>query len=88
MTATALLPLRVMVLDVWDQFDLDVEPAATVDEFKHEALARARVPGDPDAYVVKFRGYELLDGTRSLADAGVVPHASLIVLARRRRPVR
>jgi hypothetical protein len=36
---------------------------------------------------VKFRGMELDDGM-SLADAGVVPNAGLIVLTRRRWPVR
>ena len=42
---------------------------------------------DPAGYLVKYRGAELAD-QQSLADAGVVPNAGLIVLARRRRPVR
>ena len=53
------------------------------------AGARAtRVTRDPDGYVLKFRGAELSDETRSLADAGLVPNGALIVLPRRRRPVR
>jgi hypothetical protein len=42
----------------------------------------------PDEYVLKFRGAELLDESRSLADAGLVPNGAVIVLPRRRRPVR
>jgi hypothetical protein len=37
---------------------------------------------------MKFRGAELRDESRSLADAGLVPNGALIVLPRRRRPVR
>jgi hypothetical protein len=37
---------------------------------------------------MKFLGAELLEEDRSLADAGVVPNAALVVLPRRRRPLR
>jgi hypothetical protein len=37
---------------------------------------------------VKYRGAELLDEAGSLAQAGIVPTANLIVMPRRRRPVR
>jgi len=64
-------------------------PATTsVAELKRMALAAARVRRDPDGYVLKFRGFQLLDEARSLADAGIVPNAALIVVARRRRPIR
>ena len=43
---------------------------------------------DPDEYVVKFRGAEMLDESATLRDAGIPPNAALIVLPRRRRPVR
>jgi len=46
------------------------------------------VRGDPGEYLVKFRGAELDDETRSLKEAGIPAHGSLIVLLRRRRPVR
>jgi hypothetical protein len=42
---------------------------------------------NPDGYVVKFRGGEVRDES-TLADAGIVQDANLIVLSRRRRPVR
>jgi hypothetical protein len=42
----------------------------------------------PEEYVVKFRGAEVFDESLSLAESGVVANAALIVMPRRRRPVR
>jgi hypothetical protein len=85
---TAPLPLRVMVQDAWDQVRLELPPATPLAELKRRALEATRVAGDPAAYVVKFRGAELQDESLSLADAGLVPNGALIVLRKRRRPVR
>ncbi len=82
------MPVRVMVHDAWDEVRFDVAPSTTVAEIKWQALAVTRVAGDPSAFMVKYRGAEMLDETRTLAAAGVVPNAPLIVLARQRRPVR
>jgi hypothetical protein len=81
-------PVRVTVLDAWEAVDLAVEPGTPVTELKRRALAAARIRGDPDDYVVKFRGAELGENGPSLAQAGVGPNAALIVLPRRRFPVR
>ena len=85
---TATVPVRVMVSDAWDSVTLDVPPATPLGDVKREALIRTRVRGDPAAYLLKFRGAVLDDETRSLAEAGVPANAPLIVLPRRRRPVR
>jgi hypothetical protein len=85
---TTVLPLRVMVQDAWDEVQLELPSATPVAELKRRALEATRVAGDPAAYVVKFRGAELQDESRSLADAGLVPNGALIVLRKRRRPVR
>jgi hypothetical protein len=85
---TGTVPLRVMVLDAWDAVTLDLPLSTSLGDLKREALARARVRGDPDQYLVKFRGAELDGETRSLQEAGVPANAPLIVLSRRRRPVR
>jgi hypothetical protein len=77
-----------MVQDAWDEVPLDLPSAASVAELKRAALEATRVNRDPDEYVMKFRGFELLDESRSLADAGLVPNGAVIVLPRRRRPVR
>lgn len=85
---TAGLPVRVMVHDVWDEVKLEVPASASVGEVKRLALERARVVSNPDGYLVKHRGAEVRDEARTLRDEGVAPNAPLIVLARRRRPVR
>jgi hypothetical protein len=81
------LPLRVMVHDVWDEVRLSAPSTSSLGELKRRALAVTRVMRDPDGYVVKFRGAEVSDDA-TLAEAGIVPDANLIVLRRRRRPVR
>jgi hypothetical protein len=85
---TAALPIRVMVQDAWDEVRLELPPATLLGEVKRRALEATRVAGDPASYLLKFRGAELQDESRSLAEAGVVPNGALIVLSRRRRPVR
>jgi len=82
--------VRVMVTDVWDQVFLPVEPRTTVAQLKRDALQAAlkRSRIDPDAYVVKFRGAEVLDETTTVGSLGAVPNAPFIVLPARRQPVR
>lgn len=82
------LPLRIMVQDAWDEVSLDLPSTTSLADAKRRALQAAQVRGDPNAYLLKFRGAELRDESRSLAEAGLVPNAALIVLSRRRRPVR
>ncbi len=83
-----LRPVRVMVHDVWDEVQLEVPGSASVGEVKRLALQRARVTRDPDGFLVKHRGAEVRDEARTLAEEGIPPNAPLIVLSRRRRPVR
>jgi hypothetical protein len=85
---TGTLPIRVMVQDAWDEVTLDLPAVTPLAEVKRQALQATRVTGNPDAYLLKFRGAELEDESRSLAEAGLVPNGALIVLRRRRRPVR
>jgi hypothetical protein len=85
---TGTLPVRVMVQDAWDEVLLDLPAVTPLAEVKRQALQATRVTGNPDAYLLKFRGAELEDESRSLAEAGLVPNGALIVLRRRRRPVR
>lgn len=82
--------VRVMVTPVWDQVFLAVDPATTVAHLKRDALQAAlkRLSIDPDAYVVKFRGAEVLDESVTLGSLGAVPNAPFIVLPARRQPVR
>ena len=82
------LRLRVTVQDAWDEIPLDLPPGTSLADLKRLALETTKVTRHPDEYVLKFRGAELLDESRSLADAGLVPNGAVIVLPRRRRPVR
>ena len=85
---TAALPLRVMVEDVWNEVHLQLPSDTAVGEIKRQALLASHVTEDPAGYLLKFRGAELSEESRSAADSGLVPNGALIVLARRRRPVR
>ena len=80
--------VRVMVEDAWDQVTLELPPSTALSEVKRRALALTHTTGAPDDYELKFRGASLSDETRGLSEAGVVTNAQLIVLRRRRRPIR
>lgn len=82
------LPVRVMVQDAWDEVSLNLPSTTPLAELKRRALEATRVRQDPAQYVLKFRGAELQDESRSMAEAGLVPNGALIVLPKRRRPVR
>jgi hypothetical protein len=84
----SVLPLRVTVEDVWGEVFLELPDDLPVAEVKRQALELTKVKRNPSEYVLKFRGAELSDESVSLAKAGLVPNGALIVLARRRRPVR
>ena len=83
-----LLPLRVMVQDVWDEVFLEISDDLPLSEVKRQALDLTRVKRDPSEYILKFRGAQLSDESVSIARSGLVPNGALIVLPRRRRPVR
>lgn len=82
--------VRVMVTPVWDQVFLPVDASTTVAQLKRDALRAALKRSVPDegAYVVKFRGAQVLDETMTLGALGAVPNAPFIVLPARRQPVR
>lgn len=82
------IPIRVTVLDTWDEIPLEVSATALVADVKRLALARSRVRGASADFVLKYEGAELFEAGATLADAGVGPHSALIVLRRRRTPVR
>jgi hypothetical protein len=81
------LPLRVTVLDTWDEVLVEAPVTARVVDIMQEALSRAGVTRSAEDYVLKHRGGEVSESA-TLADAGIVPNAALIVMPRRRQPVR
>jgi len=81
------LSVRVTVLDAWDAIALELAASTSIADVKRHALNAARVVADPAAFQVKFRGVELPDESRSLADVAFPTGGALIVLRRHRRAV-
>lgn len=85
---TDTLPIRVRVQDVWDDVVLDLPSGTPLAEVKRRALSQARLgTANPDDYMVKYRGGEVLEERNSLAAEGVTRNGALIVMRRRRQPV-
>jgi hypothetical protein len=83
------LHIRVQVADLWDSVRVDAPPTEPVLSVKRAALAALYPDGaDPDELVVRLHGFEILDESRSLTEAGVRDGSILLLVARRRRPVR
>ena len=82
------LPVRVRVMPLWEDVPFDFAPETPIADIKRLALARSHSGADPAAFLVKFRGAEVQDEQRTLAQLGVPPHGALIVMGRRRMPVR
>lgn len=85
----ALLSLRVQVPEVWDVVRFELPPTTPVREVKARALALLQ-PGDVplESYVCKLAGFEVLDETLSVAEAGVRDGSTLLLTSRHRQPVR
>jgi len=81
--------IRVEMPEVWDVVRIAVAPGEPVLAVKVRALAalfpEAQLHED---FVVKLRGWEILDEAVSLADAGVIDGSIFLLTHRRRRAVR
>ncbi len=93
------ITVRVEVPDVWDVVRVKAspnEPAVTVkravlDAFGLDAQLALRSASDggmPEEFVLKLRGWEVLDESASLTDAGAIDGSIFLLTYRRRRPVR
>lgn len=80
--------LRVEVPELWDVVRIAAAPGTTVDEVKTASLHVLNPRANPDAYVIKLRGFEVLDERASIEDAGAVDGSIFLLTHRRRRPVR
>jgi hypothetical protein len=83
------ITVRVQVPEIWDTVRIDAPADTAVIVVKHRAL-EALLPDDahPAGYVMKLRGWEVLDEGASLADAGAKNGSIFLLTNRRRRPVR
>lgn len=82
------IPVRVTVLDTWDEIALNVPASVKVADLKARVLAQAMVRAAPADYVVKFRGALVPEGDTTVGGAGIVANAGLVVLPRGRSAVR
>ena len=81
--------LRVEMPEVWDTVRLVASPREPMLTIKVRALEalfpEAELHSD---FVLKFRGWEILDEASPLSDLGIENGAILLLTHRRRRPVR
>lgn len=81
--------IKVRLGDTWQELEIDVSADDTVAAVKQRALAEQKRPASSSPqYEVKFGGALVRDEAVSLGALGVTDGSSLIILARRRRPVR
>jgi hypothetical protein len=82
------ITIRVEMPEVWDVVRIAATPTQPIIEVKTAALHALYPETPPDEMVIKLRGWEILDETASLADCNVVDGSILLLMFRRRRPVR
>jgi hypothetical protein len=80
--------VRVEIPELWDVVRIEVPPTETVLSVKVAALAALNPRADQRHYVMKLRGFEMLDEQQPLAEAGAVDGSIFLLTHRRRRPVR
>ena len=81
--------IRVQVAELWDSVRVDAATSEPVISVKTAALSALYPDGaDPDRYVVRLHGFEILDESAGLAAAGVRDGSILLLVNRRRQPVR
>jgi hypothetical protein len=83
------ITVRVQMPEVWDTVRLEAPADEPVLSVKVRALAALYPDGDfHEDFVLKLRGFEVIDELSSLADAGAVDGSIFLLTHRRRRPVR
>jgi hypothetical protein len=83
------LTLRVAVADLWETVRVTANPETPVSVLKQRVVSEF-FPDTPypEDYVLKLRGWEVLDESGSLQECGVVDGSILLLAYRRRRAVR
>jgi hypothetical protein len=81
--------LRVQAAELWDTLRVDAPASGSVMSVKTAALDSFFPLGyNANEFVVKLRGFEIIDEERSLESAGVKDGSTLLLSQRRRRPVK
>ncbi len=83
------ITIRVEMPDVWDVVRVKASPNEPVVTVKRAALDALGIDAPmPEEFVMKLRGWEVLDESASLTDAGAIDGSIFLLTYRRRRPVR
>ena len=83
------ITVRVEMPEVWDTVKAVVSLTQPVRDLKLRALeALYPVNEPPEEFVLKLRGFEVLDESATLADAGARDGSIFLLTHRRRRAVR
>jgi hypothetical protein len=83
------LHLRAQLPEVWDAVRVDATASTKVIDLKRRALEElAGSRADAGDYVIKLRGFEVLDENATLEEAGALDGSTFLLMNRRRRPVR
>jgi hypothetical protein len=83
------ITVRVEIAELWDAVRVVVsasEPVVTVKRAALEAMGMGEE--HPEEFVMKLRGWEVLDEGASVTDAGATDGSIFLLTHRRRRPVR
>ncbi len=82
------ITVRVEMPESWDTVKAVVSPSQSVTELKQAAIG-ALFPGRPASdFVLKLRGWEVLDENATLSAAGATDGSIFLLTLRRRRAVR
>ena len=83
------ITIRVQVAEMWDAIRVVAHPDTSVSELKQRVVTEF-FPGHEylDDFVLKLRGWEMLDENQSLKAGGMVDRSIVLLSRRRRRAVR
>jgi hypothetical protein len=83
------ITVRVEMPEVWDTVRIIASRSEPVVSIKRAALEALDPSAEqPEQYVIKLRGWEVLDETLSLTDAGAINGSIFLLTYRWRRPVK
>jgi hypothetical protein len=83
------ITIRVEMPEVWDVVAIVVAPSEPVLVVKARALEALFPQAElHEDFMLKLRGWEILDEAAPIADVGVIDGSILLLTHRRRRPVR
>jgi hypothetical protein len=83
------MALRVQMPEVWDVIRLEVVPSTPMAALKQRALEELMHDfSDPAEWVIKLRGFEILDESVPLSATGATDGSTFLITSRRRKPIR